>query len=43
VNDSIELVEDWEVPTLTPLGDLETLTAAGAVGNEDGPGFISIP
>jgi hypothetical protein len=35
-------VKDWEAPTLTRLGDLETLTAAGAAGNEDGSGFISI-
>lgn len=29
----------WETPTLTALGDLESLTSAGATGSEDGGGF----
>lgn len=42
VTDVTELVKDWEAPTLTQLGDLESLTAAGATGGEDGNlGFIS--
>jgi hypothetical protein len=41
VNDSTDLVQGWEVPTLTPLGDLEAITSAGAAGSEDGGGFTS--
>jgi hypothetical protein len=41
MNDSITVKQAWEVPAVTALGDLATLTAAGAAGNEDGSGFTS--
>ena len=31
--------QSWETPTLTALGDLESLTAAGGEPNADGVGF----
>jgi hypothetical protein len=33
--------ENWETPTLVPLGDLETLTAAGSKTGDDGAQVIS--
>jgi hypothetical protein len=40
--DATEPRQEWETPELTVLGDLEALTSAGAAGNEDGTGFVSI-
>jgi hypothetical protein len=35
--------QDYETPTLAELGDLDTLTTAGANGSEDGNGgFTSV-
>lgn len=41
MNESITMKQAWEVPTLTALGGLATITEAGATGNEDGSGFTS--
>lgn len=36
MDEKVQAKQAWESPALIPLGDLETLTAAGAITTPDG-------